>query len=127
MRLINKDENLIQTLINICDNYIKMKDPDNCDKALDEIYDYVEDGNEGAIIDYYLLRHRVELLKNNVLSSENSLIMALNFAKNMEQMKRAGEISILLGKFYIEINKETEAAKYLNEGVIIFKELGILS
>lgn len=127
MRIINKDENIIQTLINICDNYIKMKDPDNCDKVLEEIYEYVENGNEEAIIDYYLLSHRVELLKNNVLSAENSLIMALNFAKNMERMKKAGEISILFGKFYIEINKKTDAAKYLNEGVIIFKELGILS
>ena len=127
MRIVNKDKNLIQTLINICDNYIKMKDPENCDRVLGEIYDYIEDGNEGAIIDYYLLRHRVELLKNNVLAAENSLIMALNFANNMEQFKRAGEISITLGKFYIEINKEIEAAKYLNEGVIIFKKLGILS
>ena len=32
----------------------------------------------------------------------------------------------MIGKFYIDNKKEVEAAKYLDEGVNIFRKLGIL-
>lgn len=82
--------------------------------------------DDKSLVDYYLLKYRVELLKNEFIAAENTLIMALNFAKNMDMMKKAGEISIVLGKFYMENNKEVMAAKYLSEGVTIFRGLGIL-
>ena len=37
------------------------------------------------------------------------------------------ELSILLGRYYIGIKKDYEAAKYLNEGIKIFRNLGILN
>ena len=52
--------------------------------------------------------------------------MALNFAKNMEYFKEAGEIAISLGRYYIDIGADEKAARYLNEGVNTFKELGII-
>ena len=40
---------------------------------------------------------------------------------------RKCELSILLGRYYIGIKKDYEAAKYLNEGIKIFRNLGILN
>lgn len=126
IKSMNKDDSLGETLINICENYIKIKDIDHCEESLKELCEYIGEMDDKSLVDYYLLKYRVELLKNEFIAAENTLIMALNFAKNMDMMKKAGEISIVLGKFYMENNKEVMAAKYLSEGVTIFRGLGIL-
>jgi len=126
IRLNNNDYKVVDTLINICKNYIKLKDIDKVNDILDEIMDKINDGNDRALIDYYLLKFRVDMLKNDDKAAENTLIMALNFVKNMGYDKELAEISIMIGKFYIDHGKEKEAAGYLNLGVDTFKKLGII-
>ena len=58
--------------------------------------------------------------------AENTLLLALNFVKQQEQIKEAAEISIMIGKFYIDGGRDKDAAKYLNEGVELFNKLGII-
>jgi tetratricopeptide (TPR) repeat protein len=122
----NKDSRINETLTSICDNYIRLKDIESCNKVLHEILDNIEDGDNNGLLNYYLLKYRVNLLEDNTAEAENTLLVALNFAKNMDCLKQAGEISIMLGKFYIDYKKDKEAAKYLNDGVEIFKEIGML-
>ncbi|WP_163194116.1 helix-turn-helix domain-containing protein [Clostridium thermarum] len=122
----NNDANLNVTLINICENYIRLKDVENCNIVLAEIIDNIKDGDNNSLISYYLLKYRINLLENNLKEAENTLLTALKFAKNMDLLKQAGEISVILGKFYIDNKMDKEAAKYLNEGVEIFKEIGVI-
>ncbi len=122
----NKDEHLNETLVNICENFIRLKDVENCNIILSEIIDNIKDGDNNSLINYYLLRYRVNLLENNSKDAENTLLTALNFAKNMDMLKQAAEISVILGKFYIDNKLDKEAAKYLNDGVEVFKKLGII-
>lgn len=126
IRQKNKDAKISETLISLCENYIRLKDIDNCNKVLNEILENIQDGDNNSLINYYLLRYRVNLLEDSVNEAENTLIVALNFAKNMDCLKQAAEVAILLGKFYIDSKNDKEAARYLNEGVEIFKEIGVL-
>lgn len=126
IRQKNKDTKIIETLISLCENYIRLKDTENCNKALEEILENIQDGDNKGLINYYLLKYRVNLLEDNLNEAENTLIIALNFAKNMDCLKQAAEIAIILGKFYIDNKNDKEAAKYLNEGVEIFKGIGVL-
>jgi transcriptional regulator with XRE-family HTH domain len=126
IRKKNKDSKIIETLISLCENYIRLKDIDNCNRALNEILENIQDGDNNGLINYYLLKYRVSLLENNFNEAENTLIIALNFAKNMDCLKHAAEIAIVLGKFYIDNKNDKEAARYLNEGVEIFKGIGVL-
>ncbi|GAA0726826.1 helix-turn-helix transcriptional regulator [Clostridium malenominatum] len=121
-----KDSKLIETLVNICENYIKLRDSLNAKKTLDEIMDNMKDGDNNALIQYYLLKHRVHMLQGDIKEAESNLLLALNFVKNMDYLKEAAEIAILIGKFYIDCGREIEAAQYLNYGVEVFKKLGIL-
>ncbi|SFA93251.1 helix-turn-helix domain-containing protein [Clostridium frigidicarnis] len=122
----NNDKTLINTLVNICENYIKLKDIEKCEEMLDNILNLVQDIGGVTFVEYYLLKYRVELLKGDLMSAENTLILALNYAKNMEFIKKSAEICIMLGKFYIDNKQDGKAAKYLNDGVVLFKEIGIL-
>jgi len=122
----NKDFKLIDTLVNICENYIKLKDVNKCKDLLADIYNFVEDGNGEALINYYLLKYRVDMLEGNDKDAENTLLLALSFVKNIEEYKTAAEIAITIGKFYIDKGMDKDAAAYLNEGVEFFKMLNVI-
>lgn len=126
IRQKNNDFKLIDTLANICENYIKVKDVSKAKEALQKILEYIEDGNQIGLRKYYLLKYRVDLLEGNTNEAENTLLLALNFVKQQEEVKEAAEISIMLGKFYIDGGRDKDAAKYLNEGVRLFNKLGII-
>lgn len=126
LRTNNKDPKLIDTLVSICENYIKLKDMNKCGEMLQEIKDNIENGSSKSLISYYMLKYRVDLLNSDLKEAENTLLQALNFAKNIGYEKDEAEISIIIGKFYIDNGKDQEAAKYLNNGVEKFKKLGII-
>lgn len=126
LRIRIKDVNIVETLVNICENYIKLKDISSAKKILDEIMDNINDGSDKALIQYYLLKYRIDMLQSDIKDAENTLMMALNFVRNMDYTKEIAEIAIMLGKFYIDNGRDKEAAQYLNEGVETFKKLGLL-
>ena len=126
IRQTSNDLKLIDTLANICENYIKLKSVDKAKEALEDILEHCVDGNYKALSQYYLLKYRVDLLEGNMNEAENTLLQALNFVKEQEQTKEAAGISIMIGKFYIDGGRDKEAAKYLNEGVELFNKLGII-
>ncbi len=126
IRANSRDNKLIETLINICENYIKLKDVNRCNETLDEILSNIKDDNVTDMIEYYLLKYRVCLLKNDTTEAETILHMSFNYAKSMDCYKEAAEIAIMLGKFYMDRKSDTEAAKFLDEGVNLFKKTGIL-
>lgn len=127
IRVKNGDENLIETLVNICENFIKMKEIEKALDILKDIMEEVEKGNNRALISYYLLKYKIDILQGQSKDAENTLNMALNYANNMGYLEEEAELSIKLGKHYIDWGFEDKAAKYLNDGVIIFKRLGILN
>lgn len=126
LRMRIKDPGITETLKNICINYIKLKDIKNARKVLEEMENTVESGGSSAQVEYYLLEYKVEMLDKNVKKAENILITTLNFVKSMNMKDQIGQISILLGKFYMDMGNNEQAVKYLSQGVEKFKELNII-
>lgn len=126
LRLQNKDERIVDTLIDICENYIKLKNLGKAEEILAEILDEAQEENILALKEYYLLRYKIELLKNDDKAAEKMLLMALEHVENMGLDRDKAEISIMLGKFYMDRNMEKEAANYLNSGVDSFRKIGII-
>lgn len=124
IRTKTKDAKLIETLSNICENHIKIKDIGKAKEVLQEIYDNIENGSDKSLVRYYLLKYRINLLEDNSKEAENTLLVALSFVKNMECLKEVAEISIMLGKFYLDNGNDVEAARYLNDGVDSLKKIG---
>ncbi|MGG7165521.1 helix-turn-helix domain-containing protein [Clostridium ihumii] len=121
-----KDSKIIETLCNICDNYIKLKNEEKAKETLDEILIHIERGEEKSLCDYYLLKYRIELLEGRLESAESTLIQTLNYVKKLNFLKEYAEISLILGKFYIDNGREIEAEKCLNDGVKVLNELKVL-
>ena len=127
IRMRNNDTNVIETVINICEGYIKIKEIDKCEEVLEEIKTLIDGTDVEQIIEQNLLWYRVYTIKEMADEAELVLLETFNLAKVNGLEKRAAELAILLGRYYIGIKKDYEAAKYLDEGVKIFRNLGILN
>ncbi|MBP1744798.1 MAG: transcriptional regulator, family [Firmicutes bacterium] len=126
IRISNNDEKVVDTLINICGNYIKLKDVAKAEASLLEVMSRIQEDDFMSMKEYYMLRHKIDLLKNDDKSAEKTLLTSLNYVKSMGLDKETAEISIMLGKFYIDRGKEKIAATYLNSGVDAFRKMGII-
>ncbi len=126
IRIRRNDSKVVNTLMNICENYIKLKDISKCEEILIEINNYLCEGDIENLIKLNLLWYRIYILKELFKEGEYVLLDTYDLAKKNNLQKQAGQLAIMIGKFYIDNKKETEAARYLDEGVNIFRKLGIL-
>ena len=106
IRISNNDERIVDTLINICGNYIKLKDVIKAEASLKEVQDRIQEDDYMSMKEYYMLKHKIDLLKNDEKSAEKTLLMALSYVKSLGLDKETAEISIMIGKFYIDRGKE---------------------
>ena len=126
IRIKNNDPLIIETLFNLCDNHIKLKDIENSRGVLKEIYDKTSIIDNKSFVKYYFFNYRVDILEKNLKDAEKSLLTALKYAQEFSLFKETGEVAIVIGKFYLENGDDKEAAKYLDLGVEAFKQLGVL-
>ncbi|QAA34170.1 MULTISPECIES: helix-turn-helix domain-containing protein [Clostridium] len=126
LREKNKDSKLPETLINICENYIKLKDISKCTAVMKEIEERIDPSNYSDIIEFMLIKFRVLVIKESYLEAEAVLLDAFKVSKDSENFKKAGEIAVMVGKFYLDQRNDSEAAKFLDEGVGIFKKIGVI-
>lgn len=126
IRYCTKEGNLVNTLIDICKNYIKIKDTNKCEQVLSEIRKYIDMDNIEELIKVKLLWYRVYLLKETYLEAEAVLLESYKLAKENNLDDTAAKLAITLGKYYIDNKREVEASKYLNEGVSIYKKCNVI-
>lgn len=126
IRVRRKDSKIVDTLINICENYIKLKNISKCEEVLEEIASYIEDEDIEKLIDLNILWYRIYTIKEMIKEAEYILLDTYKLARASNLNKQSGQLAIMIGKFYIDNKRDFEAAKYLDEGVNIFKEIGIL-
>lgn len=123
----DKESNLIEVLVSLCENYIKLKDIENSKKILQEIIDNSGHGNDKALLNYYLLKYRIHILEGNLNEAENTLLMALSFVTNLDFKKEQAEVSVLIGKFYVDMGQDNKASEYLKCAVEALKDSGIFN
>ncbi|WP_194189702.1 helix-turn-helix domain-containing protein [Clostridium chrysemydis] len=126
MKMKNNDDSVIYTLINICKNYLKLKNIESCKEVLDEIYEMLRDEQKEEYIECNLVKFRMHIIEEKLNEAENVLMTTYRYAYSNDLFQKAGELAITLGKFYIDNKNDEDAAKYLDTGVNIFKEIGIL-
>ncbi len=126
IRVRNNDDELVDTLINLCKNYIKIKDLPKCKETLEEIDLRLDRNNIKSIIEVNLLKHRVLTIEEKSEEAKDVLVSTYNMAKEFNLNEEASNLAIAIAKFYLDKKEDDLAKKYLDEGVEIFRKMGIL-
>ena len=114
----------IDILIDICKNDVKMKNLEQCEIKLMDLYKRIDKNDVHRTISLNLIKYRIFIIDERLEEAENILIKSYNMAKEKDKLKVAGELSILISKFYIDHKKEDLSKKFLDEGVRILRNLG---
>ena len=124
------EESIINSLILICLNYIKLKDDINAQKVLDQIEENIKSIRETdytLVCKYNILKFKVKLLEKKYEEAEESLLCALDYVMKVGYSNEGAEVAITLGKFYMDLGREEEASKYLDMGVNLLSNTSKLS
>ena len=122
----NNDKLFVETTLNMCKNHIKLKNIIKCEALLKEVYPRISDDNYEGIIEYNLIRYRIHTIKEEFDSAEMILIQTYKLAKDRGLYKKAGELAIMLGKYFMDKKYMDKAKEFLDEAVSLYKQEGIL-
>ena len=126
LRNDKKKDKLIDTLINICKNHIKLKNMSECSEILDYLYQLVDDRDIDRIIALNELKYTISMINDEQEVAERILIKSYNIAKENDRLKKAAELSVKISKFYMDNKEEDLSKKFLDESIKLFKTIGIL-
>lgn len=110
------------TLIGICNNYLKIKDIDKCKKVLENIEETLDENDIDRIIQCKLIKYTMYNIEGKSEEAKQILIDTYFTAKENNKLSKAGELAMRLGKYFIDRKEEEQAAYYLNEGIKLFNE-----
>lgn len=109
-------------LIDICKNYLKLKNTEQCSKILKNIENSVEENDVDRKIECKLIKYTLFSLEDKGEQAESVLIDTYLLAKNSGRLSKAGELAMRVGKYFIDKKEEEEASYYLNQGIKLFDE-----
>jgi transcriptional regulator with XRE-family HTH domain len=121
------NNNQIDILINLCKTKVKMKNIQEAEKMLVDLYGKVDKNDAERLIALNIIKYRIFTINDKLDEAENIIIKSYNLAKEKDKLKIAGQLSILISKFYMEHKREELAKKFLDEGVRIFRNVGLVS
>ena len=120
--LQNNVGNINDTLIDICKNYLKIKDIEKCKALLEEIEDNLEVTDIDRRIKCQLIRYTIMNIEEETEEAKNILINTYLLAKENGRYFKAGELAMRVGKYFNDNKDESQASYYLNEGIRLFSE-----
>ena len=109
-------------LIDICKNYLKLKNTEECSKILKNIENSIEENDIDRKIECKLIKYTIFNIDDKLEQAENVLIDTYILAKNSGRLAKAGELAMRVGKYFIDKKEEEEASYYLNQGIKLFNE-----
>lgn len=127
LRAKNEKEKVIETLLNICTNYIYIKDVDQCSKVIQEIEEYSQYITDSQMVELNMIKYRLSMLRGNEKEAETYLLLAVGYAENRGMTYEAAQLHIIISNFYISIGENEESKKYLTKGIESFKKVGMLN
>ena len=110
------------TLIDICKNYLKLKNTKKCSAILSDIENSLTEKDVDQKIKCQLIRYTMANINENNEEAESILKDTYLFAKENGRLAKAGELAMRVGKYFMDKKNEQEAAYYLNEGIELFKQ-----
>jgi len=109
-------------LIDICKNYLKLKNTEECSRILKNIENNIDENDIDRKIECKLIKYTIFNIDEKLEQAESVLVDTYMLAKNSGRLAKAGELAMRVGKYFIDKKEEEEASYYLNQGIELFNE-----
>ncbi|CDF58517.1 helix-turn-helix domain-containing protein [Thermobrachium celere] len=120
------DSTLPETLFKMCDNYVKIGQLQKAKDIIKEIQDKLGYEDHVYRIKLYKYLYKIYNIENDKRRMEEVLIEAIKYLEHTDYKKQLADFCILLGRLYTDLNMQDLALKYMNYGLDIYKQLGVI-
>lgn len=120
------DMTVCDTMLKLCDNYINIDELDKAYDIIKEVMPLIEDGQHEYRLKCNEYLYKIHLKNGNNKEAEYALLKSIEYAKKAELKKSLADFYILLGRFYIDLGQKELALSYMDKGLDIYKEQGII-
>jgi tetratricopeptide (TPR) repeat protein len=100
--------------------------PDKAREIVQGILKILDDSQHDYRIKCFEYMFRIYFRENNKAGMEQTLLDAVRYLEKLDYKKQLADFYIMLGRFYSEIMERELAISYINKGLDIYKELGII-
>lgn len=122
------DKTLPYTMLRMADYYIKLNDTDRAMEMVRSAYEKCsgDEDIEYRITAYYYF-YKLYMMQGDKKNAEQYLLESVKYLKNLDMPQELAASYILLGEFYEGAGEKDSALEYLNKGLKLYKDLGIIS
>jgi transcriptional regulator with XRE-family HTH domain len=120
------DDTIPDTKLIICDNYVYLGEYDKALEIVSNIMNELDYEQHLYRIKCYEYLFKIYSKKNDVKKAEETLLNAIKYLEVLDYNKQLGDFCVITGKFYIEIGENELALKFINRGLDLYKNLGII-
>jgi tetratricopeptide (TPR) repeat protein len=120
------DDTIPDTKLFICDNYIYQGEYDKALEIVSSIMNELDYEQHLYRIKCFEYLFKIYSKKNDIKKAEETLLNAIKYLEALDYKKQLGDFCVITGKFYIEIGEKELALKFINRGLDIYKNLGII-
>ena len=122
------DEDLNQQTLTVIksNNYFEIGEYDKALEIIEKIMLELDAEQHIYRIKCFEYMYKIFCKKNDSKKAEETLLNAIRYLENLDYGKQLGDFYVLTGKFYIEIGEKELALNYINKGLDIYKNLGII-
>lgn len=120
------DETIPDTMLIMSNNYFEIGEYDKALEIIEKILSELDAEQHIYRIKCFEYMYKTYCKKNDLKKAEETLLNAVRYLENLDYGKQLGDFYVLTGKFYIEIGEKELALNYINKGLDIYKNLGII-
>jgi tetratricopeptide (TPR) repeat protein len=104
-------------LIDICKNYLKLKNTEECETILKNIESSIEENDIDRKIECNLVKYTMLNIDDKYEQAKNILIDTYVLAESSGKLDKAAELAMRVGKHFMDKKEEEKASYYLNQGI----------
>lgn len=120
------DDTIPDTMLIICDNHMQLGEYDKALEIVSTIMDELDYEQHLYRIKCFEYQFEIYGKMNDLKKAEETLLNAIKYLETLDFKKQLGDFYVLTGKFYTEIGEKDLALKFINLGLDMYKNLGII-
>lgn len=126
IKIESNDNTIADTVFKICDNYLLLNQYDKAIELINDLFEKLSDNQIDYRIKYYEYMSDIYKKQGDLKKSEEILLGLIKYLEKLDNKLQLADYYIKLGRFYNELQEKDLSLSYINKGIDIYENYGII-
>lgn len=126
IKIESNDSTIADTVFKICNNYMALNQYDKAAELINDLFEKLGDNQINYRIKYYEYMFDIYKKQGDFKKSEEILLGLIKYLEKLDNKLQLADYYIKLGRFYNELQEKDLSLLYINKGIEIYEDYGII-